>query len=116
QTFTVKEQRTDDRGAFAVEVFGTATETTVSLRARRGDAVTDKPVDLRGEALGRPVTLAISPWHARSLAVRVLDEDGRPVAGAAVAAWFQPISPDPTVNPTYPLEVRDTAGWATDPE
>jgi hypothetical protein len=64
-----------------------ATDATVSLRARYKDAFVAKPLLLSGEQLTKPVTLRISAKNAQSVRVRVVDEVGKPVAGAKITLW-----------------------------
>lgn len=80
----IPERTTGDQGEFTVEVAQGDTGSTVALRARHGDAFTAKSVALTGEALGKPVTLKVSPRNARSVGVRVVGEEEQPITGAAV--------------------------------
>jgi hypothetical protein len=90
---SVPDATADADGAFRVEISGGYGELVVTLRARRGHAFTARPVELRGEALSKPVTLQVSPRNARAARVRLLDEGGKPVAGAAVAVLHNPGGP-----------------------
>jgi uncharacterized GH25 family protein len=97
QTFTtfgnLPERTTDADGAFRIELTGARTDLTVRIRARHKDAFTARPLELQGDALEKPITLKVSPSNARALRVRVLDEEGKPVAGAAIAIGHRIASP-----------------------
>jgi uncharacterized GH25 family protein len=82
--FPVPERRTDERGAFTFELNGAKTELAIHLSARKENAFTARALEIRGDDLEKPIKLPISPRHARALHVRVMDEDGKPVAGATV--------------------------------
>jgi hypothetical protein len=111
----VRARPTDAKGAFTLEVYGARGGTVVlALRARSGDAFTAGPVELRGETLGKPVTLKVSRANARALSVRALDEEGKPVSGAAVAAEHQPRAPAPFRGTPGPVDLPEKAARATD--
>jgi hypothetical protein len=88
------ERTTDEKGEFTTECHGTAEGLTVSLRARQGQAFTAGAVQVRGKDLKGHVRLRISLGFARAASVRVLDEDGKPIAGASVTAKHQPSAPE----------------------
>ena len=81
---------TDSRGNFTCEVHGEKESVSVMLRAWRGDAFLAQRVPLQGDALDQPVTMTISPKNACVLGVRVLDEEGKPLAGVRVTARQRP--------------------------
>jgi hypothetical protein len=90
----IPKRTTGDEGTFTVEVAQGDAGSEVALRARHREAFTATSVMLSGEVLGKPVVLKISPRNARAVEVRVLNEDGRPISGAAVAVqrrqWIGP--------------------------
>jgi hypothetical protein len=90
----ITDQVTNDKGEFAAEVDVPGDGLKLTLRARFKDAFMAKPLRLSGDQLTKPVTLRISAKNARSLRVRVVDEDGKPVAGAKITARQQPTFPD----------------------
>jgi protocatechuate 3,4-dioxygenase beta subunit len=108
----VAERTTDANGAFTVEVTGPSAQMIVYFRARHENAFTPKLTELRGAALEKPITLKISPKNARAFRVRVLDEDGKPVAGAAVTAWHRVIG----LDKDKPVERPAKEAWVTDRE
>ncbi|HEY1376877.1 MAG TPA: hypothetical protein VGF55_08780, partial [Gemmataceae bacterium] len=82
----IPDQTADGQGVFSVDIRNAVPGTGVLLRARAGDAFTAAAVRIGGDVLDRPVTLTVSPRHARALTVRALDDEGRSIAGAAVVA------------------------------
>jgi len=98
QIVEISNQTTDEKGVFAAEVQSSGTGAKISLRARHKEAFVAKPLLLSGEQLAKPVVLRISAKNALSLRVRVVDEDGKPVAGAKITARQQPSAPEPFQN------------------
>jgi hypothetical protein len=72
----------DAEGRFAVA--GIAPDAKVSLTARKGDRATGAPVEARG-GQDAEVTLTVKPRKVVAIAGRVVDQDGTPLAGAAVS-------------------------------
>ncbi len=97
---------TDEKGEFTLECYGGTPGLTVSLRARHGLAFTAGAVQVRGKDLEKPIRLLVSPRNARAVSVRVLDEDGKPIAGAAVVANHEPTAPE-----SWKYLVKAEAKW-----
>jgi hypothetical protein len=108
----VAERTTDAGGAFTVEATGPSAQLAVFLRARHDNAFTPRLMEVRGADLEKPITLKISQKNARAFSVRALDEDGKPVAGAAVTAWHRVIG----LDKDKPVERPAKEAWVTDRE
>jgi protocatechuate 3,4-dioxygenase beta subunit len=109
---SLPERTTDASGAFSVEATGPSAQLVVFLRAGHQNAFTPRLMEVRGADLEKPITLKISPRNARAFSVRVLDEDGKPIAGAAITAWHRLITlPEPK-----PVERPGRQEWVTDRE
>lgn len=91
---------TNDKGEFTLTYPQPPAGLTLSLRARKDQAFTAAAVAVSGKELDKPVRLKVSPANARQVSVRVVDKDGKPIAGAAVSA---------THLPTVPKEWADAA-------
>lgn len=111
----------DQSGAFAIQTVilktdtfrGPAKDTEARLRARSGDAVTDKPLVVDGD-LSKPVTLRISKSYALALAGRVTDTSGKPIAEAKVTIWHRPWMPPPNYGTPRPIRFDGAADIRTD--
>jgi hypothetical protein len=91
----ISKRTTDAKGEFAAEVkLGADGSVSIILRARLQAAFMAQPLKLGGDQSKNPVTLRISPKNARSLRVRVIDEEGKPVAGAKVTAQQHQTAPE----------------------
>lgn len=73
--------RADERGAFVFK--GMTPGVRLELTAQRGESASGPPVAVVPES-GLPVELVIRPENTMSLGGRVVDERGRPIAGAVV--------------------------------
>jgi hypothetical protein len=112
------DQTTNDRGEFAADWKGVAAGLTVYLRARRGTAFTAAAARVSGKDLEKPIRLRISAKNARAVSGRAVDEDGKPIAGAAVAARHRatapanwaPLAIKPVAWPEKAAPVSDAAG------
>lgn len=64
--------RTDESGAFTIELPGAKTGLTLFLCAQRENAFTARTLELHGDDLEKPIAPTISPRKLRVLRVRVL--------------------------------------------
>jgi len=113
----VPERKTDDKGSFTLEVMGTKSTLALHLSARRDNACTARALEIRGDDLEKPITLTISPRNARALRVRVVDEEGKPVEGAAVVVRQNPGEPQLVMpNAIKPVDLPKEASRTTDHE
>jgi protocatechuate 3,4-dioxygenase beta subunit len=107
----IPECLTDGEGRFTLEVPVNVAGTVVHLIARHGHAFMATPAKLTGAALVQPITLRISPKHARAVSVRVLDEDGKPVPRAVITPvlhhHFLLVQPEASAP-------KDKERWVTD--
>jgi hypothetical protein len=114
----IRDEVSDEKGQFTLTFHLVGDRATCAVRVRVGDgrAFLAKPAEVRGADLDKPLRLKISPKHARSLSVRVKNEDGKPVAGAAVAARYQAAAPPAP----FPAPAAEPVKWpekaATDDE
>lgn len=107
--------RTDERGAFTIELPGAKTGLTLFLCAQRENAFTARTLELHGDDLEKPITLTVSPRNARALRIRVVDDEGKPVAGAAVGVRHRPSGPPLFVQPeNKPVDLPKDARRTTD--
>lgn len=113
----VPESKTDERGAFTLELASAKAYLTVRLRARHENAFTAAARELRGDDLDKPITLTISSRNARALRARVVDDDGKPVAGATVGMRHRPSGPPLFVqHENKPVDLPKDASHTTDRE
>jgi RNA polymerase sigma factor (sigma-70 family) len=78
---------TNEHGEFALT--GLTLQTEVRLKARHREALSAKVTVVRPDPAA-PVTVRVSNDSGLALSGRVLDPDGRPIAGADVAVWTRP--------------------------
>ena len=90
--FARQRVQSDGQGRFVLESVGAGKEVTVW--AQCGDAIMPQELTFKGNAAPRPLRLTLTPTRPVRLRVKVVDQDGRPVAGAGVMAqWLhQPLS------------------------
>lgn len=112
----IPHSRTDERGAFTVELPAALTkDVTLFLCAQRENAFTARALELHGDDLEKPITLTISPRNARALRVRVVDDESKPIAGAAVVVHHRPSGPPLFVQrENKPVELPKDARRTTD--
>ncbi len=94
----VAKATSDPRGEFLLE--GIYRGAKVSLEAQAGDARTDAPSETQPGAAD-PVTLRVSRANIVALSGRVVDADGRPVAGARVRFRSRSTGADNLMEPGY---------------
>ncbi len=76
----------DAEGAFSIT--GIDPESSFTVQARKGDLMTEAPVTV-DPGSGEPIELVVRANAGVRLAVRVVDGDGNPVAGAQVMGYWR---------------------------
>jgi protocatechuate 3,4-dioxygenase beta subunit len=111
------ERVTDDKGNFLVELTKSDLGSAIRLRAVHGCAFTEQPLEIRNPQLDQNITLRISPQHARSCQVRVVDEHGKPIPGVRITAQQTPTMPGGKCSyvPEKMVPAKETV-WQTDAE
>ena len=78
--------KTDADGAFTIT--GVDPDSTFTVQARKGDLMTGAPLTVDG-GVGEPIELVVRENAGVRLAVRVVDGEGNPVAGAQVMGYWR---------------------------
>lgn len=103
----------DRDGAFVVE--GVDPQTHIELSVSSIEGVTAAPVSV-SVAADKPIELTVDPSHAPSLAGRVLDAAGKPLAGAAVRITWQKLDPFGRPEDSGTARFGDETRLSTDAE
>ncbi|MEN6549055.1 MAG: carboxypeptidase regulatory-like domain-containing protein [Armatimonadia bacterium] len=84
--FARRRVQSGDGGKFALTHVGAADEVTVW--AQCGDAIMPRELTFRGDEAPKPLTLVLTPTPPVRLRVKVVDQDGRAIAGVGVKAQW----------------------------